>query len=277
MTGIIINSALVLFAATMIYMLLWRVLFFDTNREPDPMDIDVFVARCKRGGGLEPQGRFGALGKCFVKAGGNARTLRMSLERFRRRVERFHDAISVVANAAMGIGFLGTVVSMAGAAGGKVDPVQIIGLGMMSTMYGLMIALPGTMFHGLTNGRVMRFLDYTDSLLEALDGRTDPPPSPALVPSPGNGSPTNGRTHKRLPEVEPGNGRHRPQAGNEAKLDEGLRPDESHSASVVQAAQRNAKTQGPVIDQVLADDADFNDQVADWVGTEGDLQNEATT
>jgi hypothetical protein len=271
MTGIIINGVLVLFGAGMIYMLLWRILFFDTNREPEPTDIEAFIARCKRGGSLEPQGRFGAIGQCFDEAGRDAKALRMSLDRFRRLVERFHDAVSVVANAAMGIGFLGTVVSMAGAAGGKVDPVQIIGLGMMSTMYGMMIALPGSMFHGLTNGRVMRFLDYTDALLEALDERNNPPTSPAFVPSPGNGPPSNGRAQKRMPPVESGNGRH---VGNETKLREGIEPATSDSSSV---AWRNGDTQGSAIDQVLAADMDFDGQVVGWIDTQGDVQNETTT
>ena len=178
MSAVLINGALATLFVAMVYMLVWRLSWLLSSHEPNPMDIESFVARCKRGDSLLARGRFGGLQQCMQEAKGDPLNLRLSLERFRRRVERFHDAISVVANAAMGVGFLGTVVSMAGAAGGKVDPVQIIGLGMMSTMYGLIIALPGNMFHGLTNGRVMRFLDYTDALLEALDGRINTPPSP---------------------------------------------------------------------------------------------------
>jgi hypothetical protein len=270
MTSIIINGILVLFAATMIYMLLWRVLFFDANGVPDPMAIEAFVARCKNGGSLECQGQLGALQQCFDEAGRDPKALRMSLERFRQLIERFHDTISVVANTAMGIGFLGTIVAMAGAAGGKVDPVQIIGLGMMSTMYGLLIALPGNMFHGLTNGRVMRFLDYTDALLEALDGRINPPTSPALVPSPGHGPPPNGRAHKRLPEVVSGNG-HGPHPRNATRFDDGP---ESTTAKSSQIAQTAAHT-GDEADTEHSAYAD--EQILEWLTSTGDRQNETKT
>ena len=274
MSGIIINGTLVLFGGTMIYMLLWRVLFFDTNREPDPMAIEAFVVRCKRGGSLESKGRFGAIQKCFDEAGRDAVALRTSLERFRRVIERLHDPISVVANAAMGIGFLGTVVSMAGAAGGRVDPVSIIGLGMMSTMYGLIIALPGNMFHGLTNRRVLRLLDCVDTLLEALDGRINPPTSPAPVPSP-NGSPDNGRHHQRVSEAETGNGRHGRIALIDSEADGCSERAEAKSAPAAAAASHKAHESA--IDRVLAGEAEINEKVVGWLTTTGDVQNETTT
>jgi len=269
MTGIIINSILVLFAVAMIYMLLWRLMFLDTNREPAPTAVQEFLTQYSRSGSLEPRGRLGALQQCFDEAGGSASVLRNSLYRFQRRVERFHDSIFVVANAAMGIGFLGTVVSMAGAAGGKVDPVSIIGLGMMSTMYGLIIALPGNMFHGLTNARVMRFLDYIDALLDALDR----PISPALVPSPPNGPSTSGQDQKPVRYVESKSDRHAQHAPRNSRLNKGLEPSTAGSRSMTHVVLP-ADT---ALNVNQTPSARVDEEILECLTNEGDVQNETTT
>jgi len=186
----------------MIFMLTLRILFFDANKEADPMAIDALVARLKRGQSPQAQGRLGWLRRLIDDAMGNLVLLRKSIEEFRRRVERFHSTLMVTGNTAMGVGFLGTVAALATLAGGKVDLLIIIGVAVQSTVVGLIIALPGAAFHGLTDAKVNRFLDQIDAVVEALDGRINPPTESSQVPSPAgpsnNGGHRNGQTRPGL-------------------------------------------------------------------------------
>lgn len=192
MAGTIIYGILFGIATVMIFMATWRLLFLGSYKEADPMAIDALVASWKRGEALVARGQLGWLEPLINDAMGEFVPLRKSVEEFRRRTERFHPTLVVAANAAMGVGFLGTVVSMASTVGGNVDPVMIIGLGMQSTMVGLIIALPGSAFHGVTDNKVMRFLDQVDAVLEALDGRINPPTAPVMYSPPNSDPPTNG-------------------------------------------------------------------------------------
>lgn len=226
MAGIIIYGILIVIATAMIFMATWRLLFLGSHKEADPMAIDAFVARCKRGEGLVTRGQLGWLEPLIDVAIGELVLSRRSIEDFRRRVERFHSTLVVAANAAMGMGFLGTVVSMASTVSGNVDPVIIIGLGMQTTMVGLIIALPGTAFHGLTDNKVMRFLDQIDAVLEAVDGRINPPESPAMIAPLENDSPTNGRK---------GNGRF----GSRPVADHGTGSTSTKSVRVLQSVRHD--------------------------------------
>lgn len=195
MTGTIIYSILIALGTAMIFMLTLRALFFDAYKEADPMEIDAVVARVKRGERLWALGDLGWLQPLILDARNDLVVLRRLIEEFRSKVERFHPIMVVTANTAMGVGFFGTVASIASMAGGKVDLPTIVGVGMQTTMAGLAIAQPGIAFHGLTDGKVQRFLDQIDTVLEALDGRINPPTLPDPVPSPDGPSNDGERRH----------------------------------------------------------------------------------
>jgi hypothetical protein len=48
-------------------------------------------------------------------------------------------------------------------------------------------------FHGLTDNKISRFLDQIDAVLEAIDGRINPPASLATISPPDNDPSANGR------------------------------------------------------------------------------------
>ncbi len=187
MTGTIIHALLAMMGVAMLFMLTMRILFFGESKEADPLALNALTAGLKKNR-LRMQRRLGWLEKLVDESMGDLAVLRCSVEKFRCRVERFHSALVVVANTAMGVGFFGTVASIASMAGGQVELPIIIGVGMRSTMVGLVIAQPGIAYHGLTDSKVMRFLDQIDAVLQALDehlgSQTVQPVVPPNVPLP---------------------------------------------------------------------------------------------
>jgi biopolymer transport protein ExbB/TolQ len=176
MNGAIIYGLLAILATYGNYILIWRTFLLLTTRLADAMSLELLLADLRTGRPLA--GTYLSLGwlKSIVARAemSNLSCMRRDVETFRDTIDRHHDTLTTISNSAMGLGFLGTVAALARPVVGKVDPVLMIGLGMMTTLVGLLIALPGAFFHGMTNRRVERFLEQVDGILEALDARPRP-------------------------------------------------------------------------------------------------------
>lgn len=152
----------------MLWAIVNRLLFHGSYELADQSALEKCLAAIRASGRPDVRSDLGWVSAACQASGGDVNHLRGHVEAFQRRVERWHDAQKLLAELAMGVGFLFTVVSLVAESGSRMDPALIIGLGMQSTKYGLCIALPGSFFHGMFHKRVERFLDQTNELLEAI-------------------------------------------------------------------------------------------------------------
>lgn len=175
MVEFIIYGILALLAAGTVFLIVRLILAFDGHRLADVLAIQAFLAGFRRDGLLITDDRLGWLNGLMEKSSRNVIPLRQSADKLRHAIEWLHQQLPTIANTAMGVGFVGTVESMVEGAATAVDPAAIIGFGMKTTLYGLLIALPGTVYHGLTSKRLTLLLDQIDDVIDALDDHINPP------------------------------------------------------------------------------------------------------
>lgn len=159
----------------MTWAIAYRLLFHVTYRLADEASLERWLRTGLNDGSRATRPGLGWVSSVWRAPDGDFDRLRSQVESFQRRIERWHDAQKLLAELAMGVGFLFTVVSLVTESGSKLDASTIIGIGMGSTQYGLCIALPGSFLHGLLHKRVERFLDQTDELLTAIKQRGTTP------------------------------------------------------------------------------------------------------
>jgi len=153
------------------FMTVERVLFHRGRSEADPVALRMRLALptpalCRfdaHASGL------GWLSRQLRAAGGLPIALRRLVEFEIRMTSRFQAMLGTIATAAMAVGLLGTVASLYQAGAGDGDVLQLISLGMGSTIAGLLIAIPMILFEGATRGRAGRLLDQMDAVAAALD------------------------------------------------------------------------------------------------------------
>ena len=86
----------------------------------------------------------------------------------RRRVTRTYGMLNAVANTSPAVGLLGSVLAMINATGNG-NSNCIVSLGMESTMWGLIIAIPTGLFVQLMEGRVNTMLDQVGAVEDAVN------------------------------------------------------------------------------------------------------------
>lgn len=174
MSQFIIYCLLTFLGLSMISLLVCLLLKLNRYRPSETAPLKARLMRFLQEGRLEDDSRLRWLNREVELVGGDVTRLRRSCETIRDRVEWLYHQIPTVANAAMGLGFVGTVLSLVSAAGQNADLTETIGFGMKTTYYGMMIAIPGTVFYGLTSQRISRLMGQVDEVLDALDEYATP-------------------------------------------------------------------------------------------------------
>lgn len=268
----IMNVLFLVLAAAMMFTVIVRLLFHVSYREPEGRALNRFLDTCRSTRPLNAYGFLGWIEELLYGVKLDRHELRRAVEHFRRRTEWCHAEQKIFGSQATAIGMLFTLVSLTTAATGTLDPTVVIAVGVMSSVYGLIIAIPGTMLHDIFQRRVDRFLDQADAVLEALDTSVDVPmvalvpataPTPVLYTS-RNASPSQG--YQRY--------------GGEAHRDPRAVIPVSHAATPLHqtggtSSRSSAPVSDPMVDQsgqiapsaggYAAFDDNFDEQVVDWI------------
>jgi hypothetical protein len=185
----VMNAMFFVLAAAMMFAVIVRLLFHASYREPEGHALNQFLDNCRSHQTLRGSGFLGWIDELLYGVKLDRHELRQAVEQFRRRTEWCHAEQKIFGSQATAIGMLFTLVSLTTAATGTLDPTVVIAVGVMSSVYGLVIAIPGTMLHDMLQRRVDRFLDQADAVLAALDAFPDVPmaavvaaPAPAPIP-----------------------------------------------------------------------------------------------
>lgn len=179
----VMNAMFFVLAAAMMFAVIVRLLFHASYREPEGHALNRFLDNCRSHQPLRGFGFLGWIDELLYGVKLDRHELRRAVEKFRRRTEWCHAEQKIFGSQATAIGMLFTLVSLTTAATGTLDPTVVIAVGVMSSVYGLVIAIPGTMLHDILQRRVDRFLDQADAVLEALDAVPNVPMA-AIVPGP---------------------------------------------------------------------------------------------
>jgi len=179
----VMNALFFVLAAAMMFAVIVRLLFHVSYREPEGHALNRFLDHCRSHQPLRGFGFLGWIDELLYGVKLDRHKLREAVEQFRRRTEWCHAEQKIFGSQATAFGMLFTLVSLTTAATGTLDPTVVIAIGVMSSVYGLVIAIPGTMLHDIFQRRVDRFLDQADAVLEALDAIPDGPMA-AMVPAP---------------------------------------------------------------------------------------------
>jgi hypothetical protein len=169
-------------AAAMMFTVLVRLLFHASYREPDGHALNRFLETCRAASPLKGCSSLGWLGELLDALDFDRHEFRRAVEHFRSRTLWCHGMQRILGVQATAIGMLFTLVSLTTAATGTLDPTVVIAVGVKSSVYGMVIAIWGTTLHDVFQGRVDRFLDQADAVLEALD--SPPRVIPTAIPVP---------------------------------------------------------------------------------------------
>jgi hypothetical protein len=161
--------------AAMMYAIIVRLLFHAAYREPTGAEFKRFLDLCRKGQRLEGGKPLGWVDELLHRANFGRTEFRQAVEMFRRRTEWCHDEQKVFSGQATALGLLCTLISLTTAASGNLDLVVVIAMAVKNSVYGLLIAIPGSLFYSLLQRRVDRFLDQVDGVLMALDTATELP------------------------------------------------------------------------------------------------------
>jgi biopolymer transport protein ExbB/TolQ len=147
-----------------------RCLYHFWNRPAAPDDLDMLLARLRGERIQYPLAwlNLGCLQRPVELANGDRWLLASLLHEEQRQALRFREFLVMAANAATAAGLLGTVLALAKTSGGN-DPSAILGLGIITTVYGLVIAIPCTFAHHLLSTRGEKIADQIDEVLDVLN------------------------------------------------------------------------------------------------------------
>jgi hypothetical protein len=261
----IMNILFVLLAAAMTYAIIVRLFFHGTYREPEGRALSCFVNACRVAGRLQAVGYLGWIEELLYRVKFDRVEFRRAVEMFRRRAEWCHAELKIFGSQATALGMLFTLVSLTTAATGTLDPTVVIAIGVMSSVYGLVIAIPGTMLHDIFQRRVDRFLDQADAILEALDGDPDAPVIATVPASPVSPTVSTRDVPPDQRHVNASRGRNKPRNVRQFEA-----ADTNDSA-----AKRGLIHQGLItkhVDAYEPIDDNFNEQALEWLSE--DIQGE---
>lgn len=174
MSAFIVYSILALLATSMMFAVVWLTLKFDSYRLAEEVPFKACLARYRQDGKLETDARHGWLEREYRSSGQNIVALRNSAAKIRHSVEWFHNQLLTVAEAATAVGFAGTVDSMIQGAQSPDNIIELLGYGMLTTLFGLMIGVPGTAYNRSTHQLVDRLIEQIDEVIDVLDDRITP-------------------------------------------------------------------------------------------------------
>src|SRR5205085_2618419 len=124
--------------------------------------------RCRRVSVPRDRRTLGWLGKLLAGTGSHAEVLAGRCHAELRQALRFGAFLPMAANMATALGLLGAVVALAGN-NNAADPRAVLAFGMLTTVAGLLIAIPATVVDALLGGRGGRLADQVEEVLAVLE------------------------------------------------------------------------------------------------------------
>lgn len=180
-----------------VYLVIERLLAVVFRRRADELSLNQLIGRWRRTGRIVPvssPGRLGWLHRLLNEAGADARALWRLCDRERSEIDRFDGTFPFISSIGMAMGLLGNFMALKRNAASGATPAEVIGLGINTTIWGMLLALIATFFDWLLRQYVPRLRFQTDVALEALEEILSPTASTAPAAKPAR-RPVDGDVH----------------------------------------------------------------------------------
>ncbi len=146
-------GTLILLGTIVAYMFAYRISFNCRFALAEPIAFDEFLLRCKHSESrLSISSELGWVSRLYKESHGNETVFREKLEILSNMATKYLAWIYQLIKAAVGVGFMGTLVGVMGKGEG-VDVDLILSLALPTTLLGIVIQVKGALFQQLIAGK----------------------------------------------------------------------------------------------------------------------------